>query len=95
MQLLFHLFVTLERKSCVIMYNLIYETLYPYYHSDLEFLNMFPENLEALYELQIAVQEFTDTYVYIKGYNKCTVERIQHMYMNTYRVSPILLYYSM
>lgn len=53
--------------------------------TDLEFLNMFPENLEALYELQIAVQEFTDTYVYIKGYNKCTVERIQHMYMNTYR----------
>lgn len=54
--------------------------------SDLEFLNMFPENLEALYELQTAVQEFTDSYVYIKGYNKCTVERIQHMYMKTYRV---------
>ena len=48
---------------------------------------MFPENLEALYELQLAVQEFTDSYVYIKGYNKCTVERIQHMYMKTYRVS--------
>ncbi|KAI9256285.1 hypothetical protein EDC94DRAFT_565250 [Helicostylum pulchrum] len=53
--------------------------------TDLEFLNMFPENLEALYELQTAVQEFTDSYVYIKGYNKCTVERIQHMYMKTYR----------
>lgn len=48
---------------------------------------MFSENLEALYELQIAVQEFTDSYVYIKGYNKSTVERIQHMYMKTYRVS--------
>lgn len=48
---------------------------------------MFPENLEALYELQISVQEFTDTYVYIKGYNRCTVERIQHMYMKTYRVN--------
>ncbi|KAL9548606.1 hypothetical protein MBANPS3_005601 [Mucor bainieri] len=53
--------------------------------TDLEFLNMFSENLEALYELQIAVQEFTDSYVYIKGYNKSTVERIQHMYMKTYR----------
>ncbi|CEP14097.1 hypothetical protein [Parasitella parasitica] len=53
--------------------------------TDLEFLNMFSENLEALYELQIAVQEFTDSYVYIKGYNKNTVERIQHMYMKTYR----------
>lgn len=50
---------------------------------------MFPENLEALYELQLSVQEFTDSYVYIKGYNKCTVERIQHMYMNTYRVNII------
>lgn len=48
---------------------------------------MFPENLEALHELQIAVHEFTDSYVYIKGYNKCTVERIQHMYMKTYRVT--------
>jgi len=48
---------------------------------------MFSENLEALYELQIAVQEFTDSYVYIKGYNKSTVERIQHMYMKAYRVS--------
>lgn len=56
------------------------------FFSDLEFLNMFPENLEALYELQTAVQEFTDSYVYIKGYNKFTVERIQHMYMKTYRV---------
>lgn len=54
---------------------------------DLEFLNMFSENLEALYELQIAVQEFTDSYVYIKGYNRSTVERIQHIYMNTYRAS--------
>lgn len=54
--------------------------------SDLEFLNMFPENLEAIHELQLAVQEFIDTYVYIKGYNKTTVERIQHMYMKTYRV---------
>ncbi|KAI8087880.1 uncharacterized protein B0P05DRAFT_349226 [Gilbertella persicaria] len=53
--------------------------------TDLEFLNMFSENLEALYELQLAVQEFTDSYVYIKGYNKATVERIQHMYMKTYR----------
>ncbi|KAI7895603.1 uncharacterized protein EV154DRAFT_413065 [Mucor mucedo] len=53
--------------------------------TDLEFLNMFPENLEALHELQIAVHEFTDSYVYIKGYNRCTVERIQHMYMKTYR----------
>ncbi len=53
---------------------------------------MFPENLEALYELQISVQEFTDSYVYIKGYNKCTVERIQHMYMKTYRVSIAVLY---
>ncbi|KAI8642869.1 hypothetical protein BD408DRAFT_465398 [Parasitella parasitica] len=53
--------------------------------TDLEFLNMFSENLEALYELQIAVQEFTDSYVYIKGYNKNTVERIQHMYMKAYR----------
>ncbi|GAA5806238.1 hypothetical protein HPULCUR_011769 [Helicostylum pulchrum] len=32
--------------------------------TDLEFLNMFPENLEALYELQTAVQEFTDSYTY-------------------------------
>jgi hypothetical protein len=47
---------------------------------------MFPENLEALYELQTAVQEFTGSYVYIKGYNRCTVEKIQHMYMKTYRV---------
>ncbi|CAO3664532.1 unnamed protein product [Rhizopus microsporus] len=53
--------------------------------TDLEFLNMFPENMEALYELQSAVQEFIDSYVYIKGYNKNTVERIQHMYMKTYR----------
>ncbi|KAG1461698.1 hypothetical protein G6F55_003422 [Rhizopus delemar] len=53
--------------------------------NDLEFLNMFPENLEAIHELQLAVQEFIDTYVYIKGYNKTTVERIQHMYMKTYR----------
>lgn len=58
--------------------------MYPY--RDLEFLNMFPENMEALYELQSAVQEFIDSYVYIKGYNKNTVERIQHMYMKTYRV---------
>lgn len=48
---------------------------------------MFSENLDALHELQIAVQEFTDTYVYIKGYNRATVERIQHIYMKTYRVS--------
>ncbi|KAI8889021.1 hypothetical protein K501DRAFT_171836 [Backusella circina FSU 941] len=53
--------------------------------TDLEFLNMFPENFEALYELQTAVQEFTGSYVYIKGYNRCTVEKIQHMYMKTYR----------
>jgi hypothetical protein len=54
---------------------------------------MFPENLEALYELQIAVQEFTDSYVYIKGYNRCTVERIQHMYMKTYRVRCRCVFY--
>ncbi|KAI9250047.1 hypothetical protein BY458DRAFT_525054 [Sporodiniella umbellata] len=53
--------------------------------NDLEFLNMFPENMEAIYELQQAVQEFSDTYVYIKGYNKTTVERIRHMYIKTYR----------
>ncbi|KAI8375058.1 hypothetical protein EDC96DRAFT_497726 [Choanephora cucurbitarum] len=53
--------------------------------TDLEFLNMFSENLEALYELRLAIQEFTDSYVYIKGFNRDTVERIQHMYMKTYR----------
>lgn len=52
--------------------------------SDLEFLNMFPENLEALNELQNSVQEFIGSYVYIKGYNTCTVEKIQHMCMKTY-----------
>jgi hypothetical protein len=58
-------------------------------YRDLEFLNMFSENLAALNELEIAVQEFTDSYVYIKGYNRPTVERIQHMYMKTYRVCTI------
>ncbi|KAG0738779.1 hypothetical protein G6F64_011493 [Rhizopus arrhizus] len=52
--------------------------------SDLEFLNMFPENLEALSELQINVQDFIGSFVYIKGYNTCTVERIQHMCIKTY-----------
>ncbi|KAI8331644.1 hypothetical protein BD560DRAFT_55776 [Blakeslea trispora] len=53
--------------------------------TDLEFLNMFSENLEALHELRLAIQEFTVSYVYIKGFNRDTVERIQHMYMKTYR----------
>ncbi|KAI9484257.1 MAG: hypothetical protein EXX96DRAFT_633416, partial [Benjaminiella poitrasii] len=53
--------------------------------TDLEFLNMFSENLESLHELQSAVQEFTDSYVYIKGYNRFTVEKIQHIYMKAYR----------
>ncbi|KAI8884535.1 hypothetical protein K501DRAFT_181955 [Backusella circina FSU 941] len=51
--------------------------------TDLEFLNMFPENHEPIHELQLAVQEFTASYVYIKGYNRTTVERIQHIYTNT------------
>ncbi|KAI7902338.1 uncharacterized protein BX663DRAFT_435710 [Cokeromyces recurvatus] len=53
--------------------------------TDFEFLSMFPENLSPLHELEAAVQEFTDSYVYIKGYNQFTVERIQHIYMNAYR----------
>ncbi|KAI8981881.1 hypothetical protein BDF20DRAFT_912109 [Mycotypha africana] len=53
--------------------------------NDLEFLNIFPQNFEAIHELQLVAQEFTDSYVYVKGYNKCTVERIQHIYMKAYK----------
>ncbi|KAI9280398.1 hypothetical protein BY458DRAFT_500560 [Sporodiniella umbellata] len=53
--------------------------------SDLEFLNMFPENLEALGDLQNTLKEFIGSYVYIKGYNTCTVERIQQMCMKTHQ----------
>ncbi|ORX46747.1 hypothetical protein DM01DRAFT_1339406 [Hesseltinella vesiculosa] len=53
--------------------------------TDLEFLNMFPENAEALQELQIAVQEFVDTYVYIRGFNNYTVEKIQHIFAKTHK----------
>jgi hypothetical protein len=47
---------------------------------------MFPENHEAIHELKLAVQEFIGSYVYIKGYNRTTVERIQHIYINTCEV---------
>lgn len=54
--------------------------------SDLDFLNMFPENAEALHELQLSVQKFADTYVYIRGFNAYTVDKIQHMYTKTWKV---------
>ncbi|KAI8976969.1 hypothetical protein BDB01DRAFT_852928 [Pilobolus umbonatus] len=54
------------------------------FRADLDFLNLFNENQPALRELHNAVHEFTDTFVYIKGYNRITVERIQLIYMNTY-----------
>ncbi|KAI9499449.1 hypothetical protein BDB00DRAFT_752895 [Zychaea mexicana] len=53
--------------------------------TDLDFLNMFPENAEAMHELQLTVQKFVDTYVYIRGFNAYTVEKIQHMYIKTYK----------
>ncbi|KAI8338739.1 hypothetical protein BC941DRAFT_350996 [Chlamydoabsidia padenii] len=53
--------------------------------SDFDFLNMFAENVEPLMELQLAVQEFVDTYVYIRGFNNYTVEKIQHIYTKAYK----------
>ncbi|KAI8083078.1 uncharacterized protein BX664DRAFT_268143 [Halteromyces radiatus] len=53
--------------------------------SDFDFLNMFAENVEPLLELQSAVQEFVDTYVYIRGFNNYTVEKIQHIYTKAYK----------
>ncbi|ORZ24640.1 hypothetical protein BCR42DRAFT_317472 [Absidia repens] len=53
--------------------------------SDFDFLNMFAENNEPLVELQSAVQEFVDTYVYIRGFNNYTVEKIQHIYTKAYK----------
>ncbi|KAI8374437.1 uncharacterized protein BYT42DRAFT_499678 [Radiomyces spectabilis] len=53
--------------------------------TDLDFLNMFPENAEALVELQATVQEFVDTYVYIRGFNTYTVEKIQNIYVKAYK----------
>ncbi|KAG0163292.1 hypothetical protein DFQ30_000401, partial [Apophysomyces sp. BC1015] len=53
--------------------------------ADLDFLNMFPENTEAINELQLTVQEFVETYVYIRGFNGYTVEKIQHIYIKTYK----------
>jgi hypothetical protein len=50
---------------------------------------MFPENTEAIHELQLAVHEFSSSYIYIKGYDRSTVEKIQHIYMKTYRVSKL------
>jgi hypothetical protein len=47
---------------------------------------MFAENVEPLMELQSAVQEFVDTYVYIRGFNNYTVEKIQHIYTKAYKV---------
>ncbi|KAI9275677.1 hypothetical protein BDA99DRAFT_431388 [Phascolomyces articulosus] len=52
--------------------------------TDLDFLNMFPENAEAMQELQLTVQKFVETYVYIRGFNAYTVEKIQHMYIKAY-----------
>lgn len=48
---------------------------------------MLPENAEAMYELQMGVQKFVNTYVYIRGFNQYTVDKIQHMYGKAYRVS--------
>ena len=50
---------------------------------------MLPENAEAMYELQIGVQKFVNTYVYIRGFNSYTVDKIQHMYGKAYRVSKL------
>lgn len=41
-------------------------------------------------ELQSAVQEFVDTYVYIRGFNNYTVEKIQHIYTKAYKVRKTL-----
>ncbi|KAL0098000.1 hypothetical protein J3Q64DRAFT_1631497 [Phycomyces blakesleeanus] len=48
--------------------------------ADLEFLAFFPENNEALNELQITVGKFVSTYVYIRGFNTYTVDKIIHIY---------------
>ncbi|KAI7865412.1 hypothetical protein BDF14DRAFT_1824849 [Spinellus fusiger] len=53
--------------------------------TDLDFLTMFPENTEALNELQLTVEEFVNTYVYIRGFNSYTVEKIQHIYVKAYK----------
>ncbi|KAI9306898.1 hypothetical protein BJ944DRAFT_238330 [Cunninghamella echinulata] len=51
--------------------------------SDLDFLNMFTENVEPLRELQSSVQKFVDTYVYIRGFNNYAVDKIQHLFIKT------------
>ncbi|CAO3608733.1 unnamed protein product [Cunninghamella blakesleeana] len=51
--------------------------------SDLDFLNMFTENIEPLHELQSSVQKFVDTYVYIRGFNNYAVDKIQHLFIKT------------
>lgn len=55
-------------------------------HRDLDFLRRFPQNAEPLHELQLAAQKFVNTYVYIRGFNSHTVEKIQHMYDKTCKV---------
>ncbi|KAI9313780.1 hypothetical protein BX666DRAFT_1863637 [Dichotomocladium elegans] len=52
--------------------------------TDLDFLNMLPENAEAMIELQLGIQKFVNTYVYIRGFNAYTVDKIQHMYAKAY-----------
>lgn len=54
---------------------------------------MLPENAEAMHELQMGVQKFVNTYVYIRGFNSYTVDKIQHMYGKAYRVSGYISHY--
>ncbi|RUP44170.1 hypothetical protein BC936DRAFT_149845 [Jimgerdemannia flammicorona] len=56
------------------------------FSSDLEFLKSFPENAAALHELETMINEFVETYIYVRGWATSTVEKIQNIYQKVKKV---------